>query len=135
MKKKLYLLLVLIVGLCINLKAQKTTTETPLRKQFVENKIPGANYAPVVQTNSTKSKGFEGSSLAKQIRDGKENGMKYNTSGSNDASKNQAAFNTDKTAKVASNMSTTDPKVEREKIPNETDSKAPKVSNHEEKNN
>jgi hypothetical protein len=129
MKKKLYLLLVLIVGLCANLKAQKPSTDTPLAKQFVENKVPGANYAPVVQRNSIKSKGFEGSSLAKQIRDGKEDDMKYSTSVSSAVSKNPAAISTDKTAQIASNMSTTDAKVEREKILSETGSNAPKVSN------
>lgn len=80
MKKKLYILLALVLGLSVSLKAQEYSTETSLKSQVLENKVPGATYAPPKQANAAKGKGFEGSSLAKQIRDGKEEGMKYNTS-------------------------------------------------------
>ena len=104
MKTKLYILLLLVFGLSASLKAQKPATDSPLTKQFTENKIPGAKYAPVTQPNAAKSKGFEGSSLAKQIRDGKEEGMKYNSSAA-ETPKNPTGITTEKPGALGSNLS------------------------------
>ncbi len=120
MKKKLYILLVLTLGLCANLKAQKFATDTPIRKQAVENKIPGANYAPTVQTNTAKSKGFEGSSLARQIREGKEEGMKYTTT--NSSPKNPTEMSNEKPDISGNNLSVSEKKV---KETDATPAKAP----------
>lgn len=101
MKKTLYLVLTLVLGFSASLKAQEYSTEKSIRSQVLENKVPGATYAPPKQANATKSKGFEGSSLAKQIKDGKEEGMKYNTSG---APKNPTGISTEKNGTLPSDM-------------------------------
>jgi hypothetical protein len=132
MKNRLYLLLLLTFGICTTLSAQKFATDVPVTKQARENKIPGALYAPPKQTNALKSKGFEGSSLAKQMKDGKEDGLKYNFS-TTEVPKKTAAITPEKTINVASDMSVTD--AETHKQAKKTDIKTSEISNQEEKNN
>lgn len=124
MKTKFYFVLILTLGMCANLKAQSLSTESPVRKQFVENKIPGANYAQPKQASTAKSKGFEGSSLAKQIRDGKEEGMKY---ASADVPKNPTGISREKPLLSGNNLSIG--RVDK----NTTETNPQKVANQEEK--
>ncbi len=102
MKTKFYFIIIFTLGMCANLKAQSLSTESSVRKQFTENKIPGANYAQPKQASAAKSKGFEGSSLAKQIRDGKEEGMKY---ASADVPKNPTGISREKPLLSGNNLS------------------------------
>jgi hypothetical protein len=132
MKKNIFFLLLFSLGLCVNLKAQSLSTEIPVRKQFVENKIQGANYAQPKQANAPKSKGFEGSSLAKQIKEGKEEGMKYNLS-TKDSPKSLTGINAEKPGASAGNMITGDAVVSKEKNQDGTSAKIPEASHQEEK--
>lgn len=101
MKKTLYLVLTLVLGFSASLKAQEYSTEKSIKSQVLENKVPGATYAPPKQANAAKSKGFEGSSLGKQMKDGKEEGMKYNTSS---APKNPTGISNEKDGTLPSDM-------------------------------
>lgn len=127
MKKNIFLLLLFTLGLCVGLKAQSLSTEIPVRKQLVENKIPGAIYAQPKQANAPKSKGFEGSSLAKQIKEGKEEGMKYNLSAP-DAPKSPAGLNPEKPGASAGNVSTGDAVVAKQKAEGGTGTKTPETT-------
>ncbi|MGN6293453.1 MAG: hypothetical protein ACTHMV_11985 [Chitinophagaceae bacterium] len=69
MKKDILFLLLLIAG--IQLNAQEFRTEESISKQLKNNTQPGMKYGPAVQPAANPSKGFTGSSLAKEIREGK----------------------------------------------------------------
>jgi hypothetical protein len=71
MKKNLLILTMVMAGGCIGLHAQEYATDKSIRDQILNNKQPGAVYAPSVDTKQTPAKGFEGSSLKKQIVEGK----------------------------------------------------------------
>src|SRR6218665_2478605 len=81
MKKTFYLVFSIITLLCAELKAQTHyNTDESIRSQIINNKVPGAVYAPASVSNTTVNKGFEGSSLAKALREGKVDGMQFNLS-------------------------------------------------------
>jgi hypothetical protein len=125
MKSKLYLLLILLpLGVCTKLKAQEFKTDASFKSQV----IPGAIYAPPKQINPVKSKGFEGSSLAKQIREGKQVGMQYNFSPVNPP-KNHVTPGIEKTGVPSDNRSSS----ETDKIVKETETSVPKLPNQTEK--
>ena len=71
MKKNLLILTMIMAGGFTSLHAQEYATDKSIREQVLNNKQPGAVYAPAGQAKQTPAKGFEGSSLKKQIEEGK----------------------------------------------------------------
>jgi hypothetical protein len=71
MKKNLLILFVIMTGGCMGLQAQEYAKDISIRDQILNNKQPGAVYAPAGPTKQTPAKGFEGSSLKKAIEEGK----------------------------------------------------------------
>lgn len=69
MKKDLLFLLLLITG--IQLSAQEFKTDESISRQLRSNTQPGMKYGSTVQHAASPSKGFTGSSLAKEIKEGK----------------------------------------------------------------
>lgn len=77
MKKKFYITLAAILMLSISLKAQTTESGESLGSQIKNNRVPGWQYASPKVGNSISKKNFEGSSLAKALREGTIEGMKF----------------------------------------------------------
>lgn len=69
-KNSLFLLLLVIAGVQLNAQDEFRTNES-ISKQLKNNTQPGMKYGPATQPAATTSKGFTGSSLAKEIKEGK----------------------------------------------------------------
>ena len=117
MKNKFYIALSIVFLLCIELNAQEFNTGESISSQVKNNKVPGAKYAPVTVNNVVKSKGFEGSSLAKAIREGKIEGMPVSSSA---PAANPATTNTVKPVGLASEVSSAEAKAANDKATKET---------------
>ena len=77
MRHKFYITLVITLMLSLNLKAQTSESGESLSSQIKNNKVPGWQYAPAKVGNSISKKNFEGLSLAKALREGTVEGMKF----------------------------------------------------------
>lgn len=77
MRHKFYITLVAILMLSISLKAQTSESGESLSSQIKNNRVAGWQYAPPKVGNSIAKKNFEGSSLAKALREGTVEGMKF----------------------------------------------------------
>lgn len=134
MKKKLYIVLSFVFLLGFKLAAQEYNTSESISSQIKNNKVPGAQYAPTTVKNTTPNKGYEGSSLAKALREGKVDGLKFNTS---PIPANSANTNAIKPLGLASEMSATEAKAAHDKLVKETQSNvvpAPNLTQEEKKN-
>ena len=118
MKKTFYISLSIILLLCEELKAQDNETGESIRNQIKNNKVPGAVYAPAKVSNTVTNKGFEGSSLAKAIREGKVAGMQV--SSTPPATTNAPVTNPTKPAGFASEISSGEAKAAHDKTIKET---------------
>lgn len=117
MKKKFYITLSVVLLLCIKLKAQEFNTNESISSQLKNNKVPGAKYAPVAVNNTIPNKGYEGSSLAKALKEGTLEGMKFSFSA---PPANPAATNTIKPLGLASEISSGEAKAAQDKAVKET---------------
>jgi hypothetical protein len=120
MKKKLYITLSVVLLLCVKLKAQEFNTNESISSQMKNNKVPGAKYAPATTTNAVKSKGFEGSSLAKAYLDGTVKGIQFSTSA---PAASPTATNSTKAFGLASEISSVEAKAAQDKAVKETQAK------------
>ena len=118
MKKIFYISLSFTLLLCAELKAQDNETGESIRDQIKNNKVPGAKYAPATVNNTARDKGFEGSSLAKAIREGKFGGMPVSTSAP--ATTNNPITNPAKSGGFASEISSSEAKAAHDKAVKET---------------
>jgi hypothetical protein len=70
MKKNSLFLLLLIITIA-QLNAQEFRTDESVSKQLKNNAQPGLKYGTATSPSANSSKGFAGSSLAKEIKEGK----------------------------------------------------------------
>lgn len=115
MKKNFYITLAAILMLSINLKAQTTESGESLSSQIKNNRVPGWQYAPPKVGNSISKKNFEGSSLAKALKEGTVEGMKFLFSPVPAA--NTGIANAKPKLGLASEMSASEAKAARDKEP------------------
>lgn len=78
MKKNILFLFLIIAGAQLN--AQEFKTDESISKQLRNNTQPGMKYAPATQPAAKSSRGFTGSSLAKEIKEGKYGPVKQGSS-------------------------------------------------------
>lgn len=126
MKKKFYIILSLVFLAGFKLAAQEYNTNESIISQIKNNKVPGAIYAPATVSNATPNKGFEGSSLAKALRDGKADGLKFTTTS---ISPSTAATNAVKPSGLASEVSSSEAKAAHDKLVKETQLNAAPLPN------
>ncbi len=112
MKKGFLIMLGMLVAGCISLQAQEYRTDESIRSQILNNRVPGAQYAPATQAEPKKDKGFTGSSLAKQIKEGKL-GMPVSAGNGSEATKSATATKANQ-APLTSEQSTEQAKVAAE---------------------
>lgn len=111
MKKKISIIIAFLFGICANLQAQEYKADESIGSQLKNNRVPGALYAPAQQNKPLKNKGFVGSSLAKEMKEGKDKGLPYNTNAV--AASNPAK--PVKEGKTSSDASTEEMKAENDK--------------------
>lgn len=120
MKNKFYIALSIVFLLCVELKAQEFNNNESISNQLKNNKVPGAKYAPATVNNSVKNKGYEGSSLARALKEGTLEGMKFSSSA---PPANPAATNAIKTFGLPSEISSSEAKAAQDKAVKETQAK------------
>lgn len=77
---KLIVMLITAIAVCSVLQAQEFKTNVSTAQQIKNNAVPGLNYAsPSAPRPATVSKGFTGSSLGHQLKQGLVPGMKIST--------------------------------------------------------
>lgn len=126
-KNSLFLLLLVIAGVQLNAQDEFRTNES-ISKQLKNNTQPGMKYGPATQPAATTSKGFTGSSLAKEIKEGKYGKVQQGSSSApaaragktnapNTASlpSNKSAAETDKEIKAAKAKMPVQPPMQEEK--------------------
>ncbi|WP_337041458.1 hypothetical protein [Emticicia sp. 17c] len=124
MKKIIYLLCSFSILVCTKLKAQDNF------ELIKNNKVPGLLYAPTTTTNVVKDKGFEGSSLAKAMKEGKLEGDKYSFSTNAPATSNQVGGVSPKKG-LSSEMSESEAKAIRDKEAKQTQASQPVLPTQE----